>query len=213
MRAAAAAAPISACWHGCAIAIGAPDRPDSHSFAVAALVSWLITEAFGAYMLAAWIGSGGIQRRAAPDGVPRSVIFGHAGLAFSGFLGWIGYVLTREVAFAWLSVSFLAPAIGLGISTVTLWTPYPARRPGTDVEPAPYRGLLGVSTDEMLNAALEDEALTSKLVDELVSSALDRPAHPGRRPKGQFTPLVPAIHGVLAMVTVLFAVVAAVSAS
>jgi hypothetical protein len=196
------------------LAISTPDRPNSHSFAIAGLVSWLITEAFGAYMLTAWIGSGGIRRSEAQGGVPRSVIFGHAGLAFTGFVWWIVYVVTREVAFAWLSVCFLAPAIGLGISTLTLWTPYPAHRPSAEVEPSEpsYEGLLGGTTDE-LTAALEDEALTGRLVDELVASALDRPARPVRAPKGQFTPLVPVIHGVLAMATVLLAVLAAVSAS
>lgn len=195
------------------LAVTAPDRPNGHTFAVAALVSWLVTEAFGAYMLTAWIGNGGIERREAQDGVPRSVIFGHAGLAFTGFLWWVVYVVTHQVAFAWLSVGFLAPAIGLGISTVTLWTPYPTGQPRAEVEPASYDGRLGITTDEMLTAALEDEALTSRLVDELVASVLDRPAQPVRKPNWQLTPLVPAIHGVLAMATVLLAVVAAVVAS
>ena len=49
--------------------------------------------------------------------------------------------------------------------------------------------------------------------ERLVSSVLDRSAQPVRAPKWQLTPLVPVIHGLLAMATVLFAVVAAVSAS
>ena len=44
--------------------------PGAHSLAFATLVSWLITEAFGAYMLSAWIASGGIHRRG-PGEVPR----------------------------------------------------------------------------------------------------------------------------------------------
>lgn len=193
-----------------------PDLPSAHLFALGALVSWLATEAFGAYMLTAWIGSGGNRvRRDTPGAVPRVVIFGHAGLAFTGLVWWISFVMTTDVVLAWLSIGFLAPAIGLGISTVTLWTPYPGRRPDAepDVDPRTYDGLLGITTDEMLVAALEDEALTTKLVDELVASVLDRPRSLPRRPTLQLATLIPAAHGLLALSTVLFAVLAAVVAS
>lgn len=199
------------------LAIGSlPGLPSAHSFALGALVSWLVTEAFGAYMLTVWIGSGGNRvKRGPPRAVPRAVIFGHAGLAFTGLVWWISFVITADVVLAWLSIGFLAPAIGLGISTVMLWTPYPARHPDAepDIDPRPYDGLLGITTDEMLVAALEDEALTTKLVDELVASVLERPRSAPRRPKMQLAPLIPATHGLLAMSTVLFAVLAAVDAS
>ncbi len=197
------------------LAIGSPPGlPSAGSFALATLVSWLATEALGAYMLTAWIGGGGNRvKRDAATAVPRSVIFGHAGLAFTGLLWWISFVLTADVALAWLSIGFLAPAIGLGISTVTLWTPYPVRRPSTEPDLRPYDGMLGITTDEMLAAALEDETLTTKLVDDLVASVLARPEPTLRRAKWQLRPLVPAAHGLLAINTVLFAVLAAVSAS
>lgn len=164
-------------------------------------------------MLTSWIGSGGYRvKRDAPGAVPRSVIFGHAGLAFTGLVWWICFVVTGEAPLAWLSIGFLAPAIGLGISTLTLWTPYPARsRLGAETAWRQYDGMLGITTDEMLVAALEDDALTTRLVDELVASVLDRPEPMPRRPKWQLSPLIPAAHGVLAVGTVLFAVLAAVS--
>jgi hypothetical protein len=62
------------------------------------------------------------------------VIFGHAGLAFAGFAGWVSYLVTGSPALAWLAVGFLAPAVGLGIFTVTVWTPYPARRGAAGAE-------------------------------------------------------------------------------
>jgi hypothetical protein len=196
------------------LAIGSPPGgPSAHSFALATLVSWLATEALGAYMLTAWIGSGGNRvKRDTPGAVPKPVIFGHAALAFTGLVWWISFVITADVALAWLSIGFLAPAIGLGISTVTLWTPYPAGRPSAGPDRRPYDGMLGITTDEMLVAALEDEALTTKLVDDLVASVLERPEPASRRSKWQLTPLIPAAHGVLAMSTVLFAVLAAVTA-
>ncbi len=117
------------------------------------------------------------------------------------------------MALAWLSIGFLAPAIGLGISTVTLVAALlPVRRPSTKPDLRPYDGMLGITTDEMLAAALEDETLTTKLVDDLVASVLARPEPTLRRAKWQLRPLVPAAHGLLAINTVLFAVLAAVSA-
>jgi hypothetical protein len=196
------------------LATGAPPGlPAGHSLAVATLVSWLATEAFGGYMLTSWIGSGGNRiKRDAPGALPRPVIFGHAALAFTGLVWWISFVVTRDVPLAWLSIGFLAPAVGLGISTLTLWTPYPARRrPGAEPAWSRYDGMLGITTDEMLTAALEDDALTTKLVDDLVASVLDQPEPAPLRPKWQLSPLIPAAHGILAMATVLFAVLAAVS--
>lgn len=107
----------------------APGLADSRALGIVTLVSWLITEGLGAYMLGSWIAADGLrQQRARPDGLPRPVIFGHAGLAFTGFVGWVSYLVTGWPALAWLAVGFLGPAVGLGISTVAVWTPYPARR-------------------------------------------------------------------------------------
>src|SRR5258708_26572855 len=176
------------------LATGAPPGlPQGHSLAVATLVSWLATEVFGGYMLSVWIGSGGNRvKRDVPGAVPRSVIFGHAGLAFTGLVWWISFVVTGDVPLAWLSIAFLAPAIGLGISTLTLWTPYPARRPGAEAAWQQYDCMLGLTSDELLAASLEDDALTTKLVDELVASVLDRPEPTQRRPKWQLSPVLPA---------------------
>src|SRR5579875_902141 len=104
--------------------------PGAHGLALAALASWLITEGLGAYMLATWIASGGPGRHRArhPGEVPTPVIIGHAGLAFTGFGVWLGFAATGARPLPWLALAFLTPAIGLGISTVTVWTPYPARR-------------------------------------------------------------------------------------
>ncbi len=125
------ACPAAGSPHGCPLAGGgaAPGLADGRALAVAALVSWLIAEGLGAYMLGTWIAVGGPrQQRARPDGIPLPVIFGHAGMAFTGFAGWVSFLVTGSPALAWLAIGFLVPAVGLGISTVTVWTPYPARR-------------------------------------------------------------------------------------
>jgi hypothetical protein len=187
--------------------------PDHHALAVFALVDWLLTEAFGAYMLISWIRAGGNRRQSnRPGAVPRWVIFGHAGLAFTGLLAWISFVVTGVPALAWVSLGLLAPAVGLGISTVTLWTPYPSAQPPDEPQRPQFDGLLGITSDEALARVLEDEALTTKLVDELVETMLTKPDPAVGRPRVQFSPLIPAAHGLLALCTILFAVLAAVSA-
>src|SRR5262249_26147348 len=102
-----------------------------------------------------------------------------------------------------------------GICTVTVWTPYPARRPPDEPGPADPRaagpGL--VVTDQMLELTLTDEALTSKLVDDLVERMLadpDPPAPPSRR--WQLAPAVPILHGILAFATFLLVMLGAIGA-
>jgi len=147
------------------------------------------------------------------------VIFGHAGLAFTGFVCWISFLLTSSAALAWLGVGLLAPAIGLGISTVTVWTPYPAHRampeaerladPPDSARPPPADG----ANPEVLGSALSDEALTSKLIDDLLASVLATPPPTAQWPGRRLAPLIPAAHGVLAIFTFLFAMLAAIAAS
>jgi len=212
------AGPAAGCLHGCLPGPSDPSSaPAGHSLAVATLISWLLAELLGAYMLRSWFASGGArQRRSRPDGVSQPdtislpVVLGHAGLAFAGFTCWVSFLLSASPALAWLSIGFLAPAIGLGISTVTVWTPYPARRPDPEHPGSPAADQPG-RTDETLDDALADEALTSKLVDDLLARMLADPA-PARRPRWQFAPLVPILHGLLAITTFLLAMLAAIAA-
>ena len=52
-------------------------------------------------------------------------------MALTGLVTWIRYLVTAAEPVAWLAVGLLVPGIGMGITTVTLWTPYP-RPPGAD---------------------------------------------------------------------------------
>ena len=257
----AMAVPAAGSVHGCLLtARGAVPAPaGGRRIAIAALISWLIAEGLGAYMLSRWIAGGGARRpRAEPGGVPRWVIFGHAGLAFIGFVGWLSFLTAGSAALAWLAICFLTPAIGLGISIVTVWTPYPGRRAGARPPAAPegdapskrgpgqegpgqqgpgqeqardgpggqgsdsgappaghahsHDGPAGAGPSEMLAHALSDEALTSRLVDDMLASMLAAPAS-ARRPRWRLAPVIPAAHGVAALATFLFAILAAVAAT
>jgi hypothetical protein len=98
----------------------------SLTLGVATLFCWLFTAAVGAYMLRRVAARGGLRaQRAVRDGLPPGVLVGHFTLALTGLVSWICFVLTGWAPLAWLGVVLLMPAIGFGICTVTLWTPYP----------------------------------------------------------------------------------------
>jgi hypothetical protein len=181
---------------------------------VAALISWLLDVASGGYMLGRWISRGGLdERRSRRDRLGPAVIFTHFGLAASGLAVWVSYLATGWAALAWSSVVLLMPAIGLGLSAVTLWTPYPA--PGS---PGPASGrltapaedmLAGRLTDAVLTRALTDEVLAGKLIDDVLAGVAAGTST-ARRPKGHMAPLLPAGHGVAAVTTFLLVVLTAV---
>ena len=158
-------------------------------------------------MLRGWIASGGAARaRRQPvrdEGMSLPVLAGHAGLNLVGLLCWIIFLLSGARIMAWVALGFMAPAIGLGISTVTIWTPYPGGRPKPD-EPAV------VVPDDLVERALADDALGRRLVDELLDRNLGQPS--ARKVGWSLRPLIPAGHGALAIVTFLLATLAAVAA-
>ena len=215
----------SACRAGECLGAGAGSVPASsspHGLAVAALASWLVAELFGAYMLRSWIVSGGIRDlQTRPRGLSPALIFWHASLALAGLVSWVIFLLTRSVALAWAGVGFLAPAIGLGISTLTVWTPFPVRRPrpGEGAQPRSEHGERGngsaaaLVANDMLGRALDDELLTRKLVDELLDAMLADPVpQPATNRRWQLAPLIPILHGVFALATFLLATLAAIVA-
>ncbi len=201
--------------------------------AIATLFTWLFTASLGAFMLRSVLAHGGLRKqRAVRDGLHPAVLVGHFSLALSGLVAWIGYVATGWDAMAWLAVGLLTPAIGLGICTVTLWTPYPRfPRPAGDdpfSRPHPPRaqgslpgdGMLprrnrdparGRITDALLERALTDAALASELVDEVIASLPAGPP-PRRKPRAYPVAVIPFGHGLAAICTFLLAVVTAISA-
>ncbi len=201
--------------------------PTGRGLDIATLVSWLVTEALGAFMVSSWVASGGAraarqqqaqqqqqqarEQSPQPGGMSMPVLIGHAGLNAAGLLCWIVFVVSGERAASWLALGFLAPAIGLGISMVTIWTPYGPRTGPDDAGPGDQsrQDKPGVLPDEVVKQALDDEALTRKLVDDLIGSNLAQPAP--RTGSWNLRPLIPLAHGVLAIVTFLFAVLATIA--
>lgn len=221
------------CMHGCLLAAGAQAvSRHGRGLGTAALVSWLLAESLGAYMLRSWLSGGGARTKAdgtraagtgatgaAHETMSLALILGHAGMALAGLVSWVSFLISGLPALAWLAVGLLAPAIGLGISTVTIWTPYPARQPvpgksSPHGDPSTRAGPPAILvTNEMLDRVLANEALTSDLVDDLVERMLAErpPARPASR-GWRLAPVIPFLHGVLAFTTFLLAVLAAIAA-
>ena len=192
----------------------------------ATLIAWLIAGAAGLYMFRTWLSRGGLShQRSRSDGLPPVVIFTHLSLGALGLFAWVGYLVTGLDALAWTAVGLLMPGIGLGICTVTLWTPYPPLsppRPAGDIGPGgagPATGMLatpaedaiaGHVSNEALAKTLSSEMLTGRLINEALSS-LPQPPPREHKSRGHLAPLIPAGHGLAALVTFLLAVVTAIS--
>jgi hypothetical protein len=199
----------------------------SRTLGIATLITWLCTAGIGAYMLRTLIARGGLRRqRARRDGLPPAVLFTHFSVAITGLVVWVSYLATGWTALAWSAVGLLMPAIGLGVSTVTLWTPYPdppiaatragpptgsggVGRPGSLLAAPAEDAVVGQLSDEALARALTDEALTRGLIDDLLARLAAEPHRAAKKPKGHLATLVPVGHGIAAVTTFLLAVLTA----
>jgi hypothetical protein len=184
----------------------------------ATLIVWLFTASLGAFMLRTWLARGGLSaERAKAGGLPPQLIFGHAAVAVTGLLTWVVFVASGVRPFAWTAVALIALAVGLGLSTVTLWTPYPARKPGerrsTDEAPggpAPVGVAPGGSVSG--SQALGDSP-SFEVTDEMIARFLADPLPAARprpiRPNPEV--LVPVAHGFAAIATFALALLSAIT--
>ena len=144
-------------------------------------------------MMARWITRGGYRRaRRGNAGLPPSLIFTHFGLAVAGLLAWIAYLATGLAAVAWAACGLLLPVAGLGMALVPLAPrALPRRpRPGRDGP-----GRQAVPAGAAAGTAMVPGAAA---------------AGPGRRSAATHPSLIVAAHGVFAVATILFALLAAV---
>jgi len=198
------------------------------ALAIATLLCWVFTASLGGIMLRSLISRDGLRRQlGVRDGLHPGVLVGHFSLALTGLVTWVCYVVTAAEPVAWLAVGLLVPGIGLGITTVTLWTPYPrppgAAQPGQEspgqappgqappvLAPPAEQAARSRLTDEALARALADEVLTRKLIDEMIASLPAEAAKQAqRKPKSYPAGLIPIVHGLGAVVTFALAVVTA----
>jgi manganese efflux pump family protein len=129
-------------------AVVAPSsRPPSRAaLGLAALIAWLVTVGLGLSMMARWITRtrrAGRERGPAPRPQPRPgrgpvLNFAHLGLALTGLLIWISYLITGVTGLAWAACGLLLAVASLGMALVflALAVSDAATRSGDDPPPA-----------------------------------------------------------------------------
>jgi hypothetical protein len=104
----------------------------------AALITWIVTAAFGFTMLVIWLKHGGMQRRSGK--IPPWLILSHFLLAAGGLVVWIIYLASDKDVLAWIAFGGLAVVASLGWTMFFGWARRspegaPAAAPAAGTEP------------------------------------------------------------------------------
>ncbi|RJL33231.1 hypothetical protein [Bailinhaonella thermotolerans] len=159
---------------------------------IAALIAWILTALGGFVMLSIWISRGGLRREAgASAGFPPPVVFGHLGVAATGLILWIAYLVTGNRALAWTAFVLLLAVAALGAVMLTRWLPL-QRAGATRAAASPDAGTAGAA--------------------ETASDATAAPDAAGAAvpPESHIPPMIVAGHGLLAAVTLVLVLLATV---
>lgn len=87
---------------------------------IAALVTWLITAVGGAILLGVWFARGG-PRAGGGTRLAPGLVFSHVGLAVTGLVLWVIYLVTETDALAWAGFAALLPVALLGFTMFARW--------------------------------------------------------------------------------------------
>jgi hypothetical protein len=181
----------------------------------ATLVSWLLTASLGAFMLRTWLARGGLRReRARPGGLPPQLIAGHAGLALAGLAIWVAFLASGARPLAWTAVGVLTVTVGLGLCTVTLWTPYPARKPGerrTSPRDEPAVAVPETPAGAGEGGGSPENQITDEMIARLIDESGREYAAWHRPVRPNLAVLVPVVHGFGAIGTFVLAVMTAIT--
>lgn len=91
---------------------------------IAALILWIVTAGGGFYLLATWVGKGGLREQGAgATRFPPPLIFGHFLLAVAGLIVWIVYLVADKQAWAWVAFVLLLLIAVLGFTMLLRWIP------------------------------------------------------------------------------------------
>lgn len=134
---------------------------------VAALISWLLTAAFGGALVLLWAARSStrpLRRRHRPSYgrpppyIPRSLVVAHVALAVGGLVAWTGALIAAKEGLAYVALGALLMVALLGASMFVRWLGSRRARQATRMligAPAESRlptvmvlghGLLGVAT-------------------------------------------------------------------
>jgi manganese efflux pump family protein len=87
----------------------------------AALIAWIVTAGGGSLLLAIWLRQGGMQQREGGDRIRPPLPLAHFGLAATGLVLWLIYVLTDTGALAWIAFALLVLVAALGWAMFFVW--------------------------------------------------------------------------------------------
>jgi hypothetical protein len=87
---------------------------------IAALITWLATALGGFVMLGMWAARGG-HRSGSGTRLAPGLLFSHAGLAATGLVVWIIYLIAGGEALAWVAFVLLLPVALLGFTMFVRW--------------------------------------------------------------------------------------------
>ena len=103
-----------------AVAAAQSGSPSRAALSWVALAAWLVTAGLGVSMMARWITR--TRRHGEQPGHGRGPVlnFTHLGLALTGLLAWISYLVTGVTGLAWVACGLLIPVAALGMTLVFL---------------------------------------------------------------------------------------------
>jgi manganese efflux pump family protein len=104
----------------------------------AALIAWVVTAGGGFLLLAQWLRHGGMRQREGGQ-IRPILILSHFGLAATGLLLWIVYVVNGSDALAWIAFVILVMVALLGWTMFAIW--YQRRQGQAVSEPATSSGV------------------------------------------------------------------------
>ena len=171
-------------------AVAPATRASAVAARLAALAAWIVTASAGGYLLAGLLGSARPWRWR-PDAVTAS----HAGMALTGLAVWIAYLVTVAPALSWIALGITFVIAGLGMATLLSGPSDPDDLPGP-------RESLGPAVVLPDPAGLTEAGVTAPAratAPRVASRASRAPA------------FVIAAHGVLATVTILLVLLAAIA--
>jgi hypothetical protein len=159
-----------------------------------ALIVWFVTALWGLYMLAVWlIENDATQKGSSASRLPLPVILAHAGLAVTGLVVWVAYLLLDRTVLAWTAVGILVAIALLGLTMFARWIP--VYRMADDEVSMPVAAMSGGSAAGVPGVAPAGVPG--------IGSLRERPA------EGSFPLLIVLAHGLFAVSTVVLVVLTA----
>jgi hypothetical protein len=175
------------------------------------VIIWFATVLMGLFMLAVWLIENDVTGQGvAPSRLPKLVVFVHLLLAATGLVVWVAYLVFSQKALAWTAVGILVAIALLGATMFARWIPVYAgpARTASQARDARTAGPALDAGSVFLSAQPADSALAAR--GALAAPAQVYDADLAVPAEGNFPVVVVAAHGLLAVSTLVLAVLTAI---